>query len=161
MTVIHIVALFRTVKTRGVTFMKESRFDHRLDSILRAARVRLMERLRYAYFHGRAQEYLEEIHLAPGLDPALMRGKLLPLERAAADLLEHHICHARRKGYLRSYLAEVHMLDILVRHQHIQTVNWGHPNLSLVRASNEAASVAVPPDPDRVKRLRAGFHVVK
>ena len=97
----------------------------------------------------------------PGLAPVLLHGKLLPLERAAADLLEHHICHARRKGYLKSYLAEVHMLDILVRHQHIQTVNWGHPNLSLVRASNEAASVATPPDPDRVKRLRAGFHVVK
>lgn len=141
--------------------MKGNRFDHRLDSILRAARVRLMERLRYAYFRGRAQEYLEEIHLAPGLDPALMRGKLLPLERAAADLLEHHICHARRKGYLRSYLAEVHMLDILVRNQHIQTVRWDRPNLSLVRASNEAASVTVPPDPDRVRKLRAGFHVVK
>ena len=67
--------------------MKESRFDHRLDSILRAARVRLMERLRYAYFHGRAQEYLEEIHLVPGLAPVLLHGKLLPLERAAADLL--------------------------------------------------------------------------
>ena len=120
-----------------------------------------MERLRYAYFHGRAQEYLEEIHLAPGLAPVLLHGKLLPLERAAADLLEHHICHARRKGYLKSYLAEVHMLDILVRHQHIQTVRWDRPNLSLVRASNEAASVATPPDPDRVKRLRAGFHVVK
>ncbi|WP_294157196.1 hypothetical protein [uncultured Selenomonas sp.] len=137
------------------------RFDKRLDGILRAARVRLMERLRFAFFRGRAEEYLKEIHLAPALDPETMQGKLLPLEKAAADLLEARICLARRKGYLRSYLAEVHMLDLLMRHQHIQTMYWGRPALSLVSAANEAAAAATPADPERVHRLRAGFHLVK
>lgn len=163
MTIIAVFERFQTIKisAKGMTFMKRSRFDHRLDSILRAARVRLMERLRFAYFRGRAQEYLAEIHLAAGIEPELFTGKLLPLEKAAADLLELRICHARRKGYLRSYLAEVHMLDIFVRHQHIQTVNWNRPNLSLVSAANKVAAATVPPDPDRVQRLRAGFHLVK
>lgn len=141
--------------------MKEKRFDQRLESILRAARVRLMERLRFAFFHGRAEEYLKEIHLSPGLTQELDDGKLAPLEKAAADLLEARICLARRKGYLRSYLAEVHMLDLLMRRQHIQTMYWGRPALSLVRAANTSAAAATPQDPERVQRLRAGFHIVK
>ncbi len=141
--------------------MTRERFDKRLDGILRAARVRLMERLRFAFFHGRAEEYLGEIHLAPALADELAEGKLLPLEKAAANLLEARICHARRKGYLRSYLAEVHMLDLLMRHQHIQTMYWGRSALSLVTAANEAAAAATPEDPERVHRLRAGFHIVK
>ncbi|MCI6085781.1 hypothetical protein [Selenomonas sp.] len=141
--------------------MKGKRFDKRLDGILRAARVRLMERLRFAFFRGRAAEYLDEIHLAPAIPADVANGKLLPLEKAAADLLEARIIHARRKGYLRSYLAEVHMLDLLMRHQHIQTMYWGRPELSLVGAANKAASVTAPKSEEKARRLRAGFHIVK
>lgn len=149
---------------RGDGAMKGKRFDKRLDGILRAARVRLMERLRFAFFRGRAEEYLGEIHLASGLQSELANGKLLPLEKAAADLLETRICLARRKGYLRNYLAEVHMLDLLMRHQHIQTMHWGRPALSLVGAANKEAAAAAPKNPEdaeRVHRMRAMIHVVK
>ena len=98
--------------------MKGKRFDKRLDGILRAARVRLMERLREAYFHGYAEKLLRRYHLADALLEVRSGEGLLPLEKAAADLLEARIRRARRGGYLAAYLRELHMEDLLRKRKH-------------------------------------------
>lgn len=84
--------------------MGQGQFDERLERVIHAARVRLMERLREAYFHGYAEKLLRHYHLADALLEARSGDGLLPLAKAAADLLEARIRRVRRGGYLAAYL---------------------------------------------------------
>ena len=79
--------------------MGQGQFDERLERVIHAARVRLMERLREAYFHGYAEKLLRRHHLADALLEARSGDGLLPLEKAAADLLAFAVdAEAERVG---------------------------------------------------------------
>ena len=132
--------------------MGQERFDERLESVIHAARVRFMERLRDAYFHGYTEKFLARYHLADALLLARSGGRLLSLEKAAADLIEEHIRRAWRGGYLAAYLRDLHMEDLLREKR--------RPALMLVRKENEAAASAAPATSD-ARALRASLHCVK
>ena len=85
--------------------MKQSRFDERLDGILVRAAIRLQERMELAYSRGRLPEFLMRIGLAAGLGDIARKGSLLEVQDHAAVLLAQKIREARRKGYLKDYLA--------------------------------------------------------
>ena len=133
--------------------MGRKQFNERLESVIHAARVRLMERLREAYFHGYAEKLLRRHHLADALLEARSGDGLLPLEKAAADLLEARIRRARHGGYLVGYLRELHMEDLLRRKRK-------HPALLLVQRENEAAAAAVA-DAPAARGLHVSLRCVK
>lgn len=133
--------------------MGQEQFDERLERVIHAARVRLMERLREAYFHGYAEKLLRRHHLADALLEARSGDGLLPLEKAAADLLEARIRRARHGGYLAGYLRELHMEDLLRRKRK-------HPAFLLVQRENEAAAAAVA-DAPAARGLHASLRCVK
>ncbi len=132
--------------------MGQGQFDERLERVIHAARVRLMERLREAYFHGYAEKLLQRYHLADALLEARSGDGLLPLAKAAADLLEARIRRVRRGGYLAAYLRELHMEDLLRKRK--------HPALLLVQRENEAAAAAVA-DAPAARGLHASLRCVK
>ena len=132
--------------------MGQGQFDERLERVIHAARVRLMERLREAYFHGYAEKLLRRYHLADALLEVRSGDGLLPLEKAAADLLEARIRRARRGGYLATYLRELHMEDLLRKRK--------HPALLLVQRENEAAAAAAA-DAPAARTLRVSLRCVK
>ena len=132
--------------------MGQERFDERLESVIHAARVRFMERLREAYFHGYTEKFLARYHLADALLLARSGGRLLSLEKAAADLIEERIRRARRGGYLAACLRELHMEDLLRERK--------HPVLLLVQRENEAAAAAAA-DAPAAYALRASLRCVK
>ena len=132
--------------------MGQGQFDERLERVIHAARVRLMERLREAYFHGYAEKLLRRYHLADALLEVRSGDGLLPLEKAAADLLEARIRRARRGGYLAADLRELHMEDLLRKRK--------HPALLLVQRENEAAAAAVA-DAPAARGLHAPLRCVK
>ena len=132
--------------------MGQGQFDERLERVIHAARVRLMERLREAYFHGYAEKLLRRYHLADALLEARSESGLLSLEKAAADLLEARIRRARRGGYLAACLRELHMEDLLRKRK--------HPALLLVQRENEAAAAAVA-DAPAARGLHASLRCVK
>ncbi len=132
--------------------MGQGQFDERLERVIHAARVRLMERLREAYFHGYAEKLLRRYHLADALLEVRSGDGLLPLEKAAADLLEARIRRARRGGYLAADLRELHMEDLLRKRK--------HPALLLVQRENEAAAAAVA-DAPAARGLHASLRCVK
>ena len=132
--------------------MGRKQFNERLESVIHAARVRLMERLREAYFHGYAEKLLRRYHLADALLEARSESGLLSLEKAAADLLEARIRRARRGGYLAACLRELHMEDLLRKRK--------PPVLLLVQRENEAAAAAAA-DAPAAYALRASLRCVK
>ena len=132
--------------------MGRKQFNERLESVIHAARVRLMERLREAYFHGYAEKLLRRYHLADALLEARSESGLLSLEKAAADLLEARIRRARRGGYLAACLRELHMENLLRERK--------HPVLLLVQRENEAAAAAAA-DAPAAYALRASLRCVK
>ncbi|WP_019542641.1 hypothetical protein [Selenomonas bovis] len=133
--------------------MGQKQFNERLESVIHAARVRFMERLREAYFHGYAEKLLRRYHLADALLEARSESGLLSLEKAAADLLEARIRRARRGGYLAACLRELHMEDLLRRKRK-------QPVLLLVQRENEAAAAAVA-DAPAARGLHASLRCVK
>lgn len=133
--------------------MGQERFDERLESVIHAARVRFMERLREAYFHGYTEKFLTRYRLADALLLARSGARLLHLEKAAADLLEERIRRARRGGYLAAYLQDLNMEDLLREKRR-------RPALMLVRKENEAAASAAPAT-SAARALRASLHCVK
>lgn len=93
--------------------MKQSRFDDRLDGILVRAAIRLQERMELAYSRGRLSEFLMRTGLAAGLGDVAHKGSLLEVQDHAAVLLAQKIREARRKGYLKDYLASIQMEELL------------------------------------------------
>ena len=98
--------------------MKHTGLDERLDSIIVRAAIRLQERMRLAYFRGNLVSYLGRISLAEHLDPAVLeRGSLLDVQDEAAVLLAQKLRQARKGGYLKDYLKQLNMLELLCKEQ--------------------------------------------
>lgn len=93
--------------------MKHVRFDERLDSILVRAAIRLQERMEFAQRKGRLPELLMRMGLAAGLGASACQGSLLEVQDKAVVLLARNIREARQKGFLRNYLAAIHMEELL------------------------------------------------
>lgn len=94
--------------------MKHDGFDERLDGILVRAAIRLQERMRLAYFRGNLSAYLNRIGLGKYLEPSLLeRGSLLELQDKTAVALAGAIRKARAKGYLKDFLEQINMLELL------------------------------------------------
>ena len=104
-----------------VVGMRKAGFDDRLDGILAWAAIRLQERMRLAYFRGNLPEYMERIGLARDLEPELIsKGSLLEIQDEAVVLLANKIRYARRAGYLKDFLEQVNMLELLCRERERQ-----------------------------------------
>jgi len=98
--------------------VKHTGLDERLDSIIVRAAIRLQERMRLAYFRGNLASYLGRISLAEHLDPAVLeRGSLLDVQDEAAVLLAQKLRQARKGGYLKDYLKQLNMLELLCKEQ--------------------------------------------
>ena len=94
--------------------MKHDGFDERLDGILVRAAIRLQERMRLAYTRGNLSAYLNRIGLGKLLEPSLLaRGSLLELQDEAAIALAKSIRKARLRGYLKDFLGQMNMLELL------------------------------------------------
>ena len=90
--------------------MKHDGFDERLDGILVRAAIRLQERMRLAYTRGNLSAYLNRIGLGKLLEPSLLaRGSLLELQDEAAKSIRK----ARLRGYLKDFLGQINMLELL------------------------------------------------
>ena len=108
--------------------MKHTGLDERLDSIIVRAAIRLQERMRLAYFRGNLASYLGRISLAEHLDPAVLeRGSLLDVQDEAAVLLAQKIRQARKSGYLKDYLKQINMLELLFKEKerHVKPTGLG------------------------------------
>lgn len=94
--------------------MKHDSFDERLDGILVRAAIRLQERMRLAYFRGNLSAYLNRIGLGKFLEPSLLeRGSLLELQDKTVVALAGAIRKARARGYLKDFLEQLNMLELL------------------------------------------------
>ncbi len=93
-----------------VLCLKHGSFEERLDGILTRAALRLQERMRLAYFRGELIDYL-------GNGEILARESLLELQDEAVLVLARKIRYARKQGYLKDYLRQVNMLEILYLEQ--------------------------------------------
>ena len=124
--------------------MKHAGFDERLDGIIVRAAIRLQERMRLAYFRGNLAAYLERISLADDLDPGVLeRGSLLDVQDEAAVLLASKIRQARKGGYLKDFLKQVNMQELLYNNQerHVKPTGLGqgtqHRRMHLVAGENK------------------------
>lgn len=105
------VCLFHS---REVLGLKHGGFEERLDGILSRAVLRLQERMRLAYFRGDLIEYLGKLGLKDEIDEEILaRESLLELQDEAVLALVKKIRYARKQGYLRAYLEQVNMLELL------------------------------------------------
>ena len=105
------VCLFRN---REVFGLKHGGFEERLDAILTRAALRLQERMRLAYFRGELIDYLGKLGLKEDIDEEILaRESLLELQDEAVLVLARKIRYARKQGYLKDYLRQVNMLEIL------------------------------------------------
>lgn len=105
------ICLFRD---REVLGLKHGGFEERLDGILTRAALRLQERMRLAYFRGNLIEYLGILGLKEEIDEDILaRESLLELQDEAVLVLARKIRYARKQGYLKDYLKQVNMLEIL------------------------------------------------
>lgn len=94
--------------------MKQNSFNGRLDSLLVRAAMRLQERMRLAYFRGNLSAYLERTGLAVHINKdRLRRGSLLELQDEAAVALAMKLREAYRHGYLKDFLKQINMLELL------------------------------------------------
>ena len=108
------VSEIASFRSRGVLCLKHGGFDERLDGILTRAALRLQERMRLAYFRGELISYLEKLGLTEEIDEeVLARESLLELQDEAVLALVKKIRYARKQGYLRAYLEQVNMLELL------------------------------------------------
>lgn len=128
--------------------MRKRYENARLESLIRRARVRFMERLRAACFHGRTERFLVRYRLAEAGGAA---EGLLPLAKAVADLVELRLRQAWRGGYLSSCLADLDLADLLAR----TDTQKKRPSLHLVQRENQAAAAGLPPS------ASASLHLVK
>ena len=108
------VSEIASFRSRGVLCLKHGGFDERLDGILTRAALRLQERMRLAYFRGELISYLEKLGLTEEIDEeVLARESLLELQDEAVLVLARKVRYARKQGYLKDYLKQVNMLEIL------------------------------------------------
>ena len=101
-----------------VLCLKHGSFEERLDGILTRAALRLQERMRLAYFRGELIDYLGKLGLKEEIDGEILaRESLLELQDEAVLVLARKIRYARKQGYLKDYLRQVNMLEILYLEQ--------------------------------------------
>ena len=103
--------------------MRKARFDERLNVVIAEALKRLANRMRLAYFRGDLTGYLTRI----GLSDALPNMPDETAEFSAAvkkvqGILARRIKRARQKGYLKDYLRQINMMDLLLFKKRIRTV---------------------------------------
>ena len=102
--------------------VRRPRFHERLDTVIEQALQRLHKRMRLAFFRGELREYLLRIGLAVNVDGNLDAGRFREIQEEAGKLMARKIQRARKNGYLKDYLRQVNMLDILLSSHHIRTV---------------------------------------
>ncbi len=142
--------------------MKHGGFEERLDGILTRAALRLQERMRLAYFRGELIDYLGKLGLKEEIDEAILeRESLLELQDEAVLVLARKIRYARKQGYLKDYLKQVNMLEILYLEKEKQAAGKGSlkpvPKMHMVAKENrDSAQIAV----DREMRLQR-FKLIK
>lgn len=109
--------------------LKKARFEERLDGVIAEAVKRLSGRMKTAYFRGELLEYLKRIGLAAALASEIEDGEFKIIRSGAKKILEERIKRARQKGYLKDYLKQLNMMDILMDTRRIRTVHlWAVPN---------------------------------
>ena len=69
--------------------------------------------MEFAYNKGRLTELLMRMGLAAGLGEHVRQDSLLEVQDRAVVLLARNIREARQKGFLRNYLAAIHMEELL------------------------------------------------
>lgn len=100
--------------------MKQKGFNERLDSLLVRAAMRLQERMRLAYFRGNLAAYLKRTGLAVHINKdRLRRGSLLELQDEAAIALAMKVREAYRHGYLKDFLQQINMLELIQEKTHV------------------------------------------
>lgn len=149
-------------RSREVLCLKHGGFEERLDGILTRAALRLQERMRLAYFRGELIDYLGKLGLKEEIDEAILeRESLLELQDEAVLVLARKIRYARKQGYLKDYLKQVNMLEILYLEKEKQAAGKGSlklvPKMHMVAKENrDSAQIAV----DREMRLQR-FKLIK
>ncbi len=153
------VCLFRD---REVLCLKNGGFEERLDGILTRAALRLQERMRLAYFRGELIDYLGKLGLKEEIDEDILaRESLLELQDEAVLVLAGKIRYARKNGYLKDYLKQINMLEILYMEKERERSGKGRlkavPKAHMVARENRDSAQAVQ---DRELRLQR-FRVIK
>lgn len=142
--------------------LKHGGFEERLDGILTRAALRLQERMRLAYFRGELIDYLGKLGLKEEIDESILeRESLLELQDEAVLVLARKIRYARKKGFLKDYLKQVNMMEILYLEKERQTKGRGNlkpmPAIHSVERENRDSAQAIQ---DREMRLQR-FKVIK
>ncbi|MBQ1866677.1 MULTISPECIES: hypothetical protein [Selenomonas] len=148
--------------------MKHDGFDERLDGILVRAAIRLQERMRLAYSRGNLSAYLNRIGLGKLLEPSLLeRGSLLELQDEAAIAMARAIRKARLRGYLKDFLEQINMLELLDygKEEKVHKPSRGHEHkvkkkksyLKMVEGENKRSAMSEA----EKKELLKNFKVIK
>lgn len=150
------IASFRN---RGVLCLKHSGFEERLDGILTRAALRLQERMRLAYFRGELIPYLEKLGLRDEIDGEILaRESLLELQDEAVLVLAKKIRYARKQGYLKDYLRQVNMLEILYLEKEREKGGKSRlksvPNVHMVARENRDSAQAAQDKELKLQRFR-------
>ncbi len=91
--------------------------------------------MEFAYNKGKLTELLMRMGLAVGLGESACKGSLLEVQDRAVVLLARNIREARQKGFLRNYLAAIHMEELL---------HWDRPGGRPVLAGHREAEADHP-----------------
>ena len=139
--------------------MKHGGFEERLDGILTRAALRLQERMRLAYFRGNLIEYLEKLGLKEEIDEEILaRESLLELQDEAVLVLARKIRYARKGGFLKDYLKQVNMLEILYLQKEKQAKGKAGlspaPKLHMVARENRDSAQTAQERELRLQRFR-------
>ena len=103
--------------------MRKARFDERLDIVIAEALKRLSDRMQLAYLRGDLPGYLMRI----GLLDALPEGVLTETDfsvtvKRLQGIVALRIKRARQKGYLKDYLRQINMTDLLLAKKRVRTM---------------------------------------
>ena len=102
--------------------MINARFDERLDSVIDEALKRLSDRMQLAYFRGDLSGYLMRIGLADALPNQPKSTELPAAVKKVQGILARRIRRARQKGYLKDYLRQINMVDLLILKKRVRTL---------------------------------------
>lgn len=150
------ICLFRD---REVLCLRHGGFEEKLDGILTRAALRLQERMRLAYFRGELVEYLGKLGLKDEIDESILaRESLLELQDEAVLVLARKIRYARKRGYLKDYLKQVNMLEILYmekeRHVDGKAKLRSVPAIHVVERENRDSAQAAQDKELRLQRFK-------
>ena len=101
--------------------MRKARFDERLDIVIANALDRLANRMRLAFFRDDLTEYLTRIGLADALPTLPATADFPTAVKKVQGILARRIRRARQKGYLKDYLRQINMTDLLLFKRRVRT----------------------------------------